>query len=261
MGALHIAGFEIHVERGGSDASSEGLGGGGFSVTGTSLGGELATVERLSATTKLIKLSEAISLESLCRRGNGNVWHCNNSVYSGAGLGMTDTPTFQAGTKKFGTHAISISGSAGNVQIATVGSLYTVAAWAKDGAGDWEHHILRSDGAKWVDGVRNDGATLDIEVNASVLELVDHASNTRYFDDVVWLPFEIWDDWGADWPLAADFSDLPGLEITGDLLGGYRIDGARARARIMHAGYVGQFGGQGARVSLDITGPERVVDA
>lgn len=258
MGDFHIAGFEIPIARGAGDFGSDHLGGGGFGVTGTPIGGHIATTESMNVSTTLLTLAEAIALESLCRRNNGVVWHADNTQYSSAGLAFTDTASFST-TNKFGTHSVSISTSAGDFGVCTVGSKYTVAAWTKDGAGDWEHHILRSDGAKWVDATRNDSATLLIEIDTGVLELLDDGSNTRLYDEIVWLPFEIADDWGADWPQAEVFSDLPGLDITGDLLGGYRINDARVRARVRHQGYSASLGSKSAKVDLDIIGTERVV--
>jgi hypothetical protein len=257
MGDLHLSGVRIPVARGGATLSAESLGGGGYGVTGRPLGGHLATVEQGSITTPVIPLAEAHAMESLCREGNGVVWHCTNSIYGSPAVAMIDTPTFQGTTTKFGTHAISVTAAAGDVDVVAVGSRYTVAAWTKVGAGDWEHHILRSDGAKWVDGVRNDSATLQIAIDTGIFELLDDGAATVYFDELVYLPFRIADGWGADWPLTVEFGDLPGLDVTGDMLSGYRIPAAKVRARLSHEGYVASFSGLGAVVQLDITGPER----
>lgn len=261
MSFLHLAGFEIPTVRGGVHEGSDELGAAGMGITGTPIGGHIATTEAVNVTTPLIPLATARAIESLCRAKNGACWHCDNSIYASSGLAMADTPTFQTGTKQFGTHAISITAAAGDIAVVTVGSLYTVAAWTKVGSGDWEHQILRSDGAQWVDGVRSDMATLVIDVATSVFTLLDDGASTSYFDDLVWLPFEIADSWGPDWPLTEAFSDLPKLNVTGDMLSGYRVNAARARARIVHEGYAGSFSGQSAVVQLDIVGPEREVDA
>lgn len=258
MGDLHIAGFEVPVAREAFSFSSSPLGGGGVGVTGRSLGGHIATTEEIQAGTPLIPAAEARAIEALCRAKNGAVWHCNNSLFSSAGLSLTTTPTFQASEKKFGTHAISLASAASHVSVCTVGALYTVSAWVKVGAGAWQHQILRSDGAKWVNAARNDAATLSIAVATNVFELQDDGAATTYFDELVWLPFEIYADWGADWPQAEVFSDLPDLDITGDLLGGYRVNDATARARVSVSGVA--FGTRGATVQIDITGPEREVD-
>ena len=143
--------------------------------------------------------------------------------------------------------------------MATVGTLYTLAAWVKPGGGAWQHEILRSDGAKWVDGVRNDAATLHIDVSSSAFRLLSPGSGTDYFDDLVWLPFEIYADWAADWAARTrTFPPLRYLEISGDLLGGYRIDRATVTARVTHVGEA-SFG-DSARVQLEVTGIARTED-
>lgn len=258
MGDLHIAGFEIPVARQGGEASSGQAGGVMRAIDGSPGGGVFHDVEDGTFQTPQMPLSTANAIRDLCRGANGSRWGCDNSVWSSSGLSMTDTPTFQSGTVKFGTHAISIAGAAGDVSIATVVTAnvtkYTLAAWTKDGAGAWQHQILRSDGAKWVDGTRNDAATLIHSVAANVWTLEDHASNTRYFDELVWLPFEIADSWGADWPQAEVFSDLPDLQVWGDLFGAHEFT-ARARARVRHLGQASY--GDSASVAIQIVGGQR----
>lgn len=241
MGKLHICGFQIPVARDSGELESGQLGEPPRAIDGSPAGGIFYDVEGGSYATPRISLTEALAIQNLCRGANGSRWSCDNTVYSSSGLAMIDTPTFQSGTKKFGSEAIQIAsgGGAGDIEVATVitstVTAYTVAGWCKDGAGDWTHYILRSDGAKWVDAVRNDSATLPFSVPASVWILDQDASNTRYFDDLVWLPFLIWDDWGADWPQSEVFASLPDLKVWGDLIGPHEYT-ARARVRVANAG-------------------------
>lgn len=266
MGALHIAGFEIPVHREGQETMSGQQGQPMRALDGTPTGGVFSDVEGGTFATPLIRLTEARSIANLCRGANGHHWDLENASgggrYASSGLQMTGSPTFQTGTVKFGTYAISLSAGGGDVDVATVTtsalSEHTVAAWTKDGSGDWEHHILRSDGAKWVDGVRNDGATLLFEVSANVWTLLDDGSNIRYFDDLVWLPFAIYDDWGAGWIQTEAFSPLPDLKVWGDLFGDWQFS-ARVRARLQHMGQA-VFGGtatNSAKVMLTVTGGAR----
>lgn len=260
MAALHLCGFSIPLADGESTTGQ--TSGPIRALDGSPSGGIFDDVEDASFTTIRLSLSEARAIANLCRGANGHKWSCDNSVYSSSGLAMTDTPTFQTGTIKFGTHAISVAGAAGDVTIATVETStltkWTVAAWTKDGGGAWAHHILRSDGAKWVDGVRNDSASLLIDVPTTAFQLLDHATNTRYFDDLVWLPFEIHDDWGAEWPLTETFANLPQLKVWGDLFPGYEFT-ARATCRIQHSGqaHIAGTTGHSARVVIGLTGGTR----
>lgn len=269
MGDFHICGFEIPVAPNGFQYSSKTAGGDGYAVNGQPISAALYLTEEGSITTPEIPLSTARAIESLCRRGaNGHVWHADedgsSSRWSSAGLGtITASPNFSAVEFKFGTHSfLQAFGAIGDVSIATVGTIYTVASWVKVGAGSWQHEVLRSDGAKWVDGVRNDSATLNISVASSVFKILEPGSGNVYFDDLVWLPFSVPDGWPADWPTSRAFANLPDLEVSGDLLGGYRIAKAVVGCRVQGTGQVGHDGTlqDSATVSLDIRGSARVED-
>ena len=265
MGALHIAGFEIPVARGSGQRTTGQQGAPTRALDGSPGGGIFEDVEDASFNTPIISLAEARAIDNLCRGSNGARWSCDDTVYSTNGMEFIDTPTFQAGTVQFGTHAIQINASGGDLDVYTVTSAtlnkYTVAAWTNINGAGWNHHILRSDGAKWVNAVRNDVATLKIDVVANVFTLLDDGS-IMYFDDVVWLPFEIDDDWGADWPQLEAFSNLPDLEVWGDLFGEHQFT-ARCRSNIQHTGRRVKDGTteDAAIVQLQITGGERIYRA
>lgn len=265
MAALTLNGFSVRVQRGGKSGGSTVLGAVERAIDGTPGGGITAEVEEFSVNLTLSSLAEARAVQELCRHSNGIHWACDNSVYGSEGTALTETPTFQTGTKKFGTHAISIAtgAGAGDIDVITTSSVaFTVAAWTKDGAGAWTHYIQRSDGAKWVGAVRNDSATPIWTVSAgSAWTLDQDATNIRYFDDLVYMPFLIDDDWGAEWVQDAAFYDLGGhlVRLEGDLIGtGYYVD-ARINAERIDEGqaHTGGSTQNSARVSLDVVGGER----
>lgn len=267
MGDLHICGFRIPVAREGLEDSPQKHGGGGFGVTGVPLGAALFETEGLSVTTPRIKRTTAEAIKSLCRHGNGHVWYAETgagaaSEYSAAGLKTVGSVTATTDQAKFGSRSFPTTTAGGNVTIAAIGTLYTVAAWVKPGGGAWQHEIISSDGTKWIDGVESAGGTYHIDVNSSNFRILAPGSGTDYFDDVVWLPFEIDADWAADWAARTrKFPPLPFLEVSGDALGGFRIDRAEIGCRMSHLGRA-RFGTAqaSARVQLDISGEARTED-
>ena len=267
MGDLHICGFRIPVAREGMEDSPQKNGGGGFGVTGVPLNAAVFETEGLSVTTPRIKRTTAEAIKSLCRHGNGHVWYAEDaagaaSQYSAAGLGLVNTITTSTTEAKFGSRSFALTFGAGDLTVATIGTIYTIAAWVKPGGGAWQHEIIRSDGTKWIDGVASPGGTYHIQVTGSAFELIEPGSGTDYFDDVVWLPFQIDADWAADWAARTrKFPPLPDLEVSGDLLGGFRIDKAEVGCRMSHLGRA-RFGTAqaSARVQLDIAGEARTED-
>lgn len=262
MGALHINGFEIPVARGGYSEDPGVLGGADYGVTGNLLGGYLAITESSNVSTPPIELERARAIKRLCSPKGHDVWRAEDadgsSQYSTTGLKTTGAaPGLNQAQAKFGTWSFSTTGGSTH-SVATVGAKYTIAAWVKPDGGAWQHEILRSDGAQWVDMTRDDNATLNIDVDSSTFRLLFPASGTDYFDELVHLPFEIWTPWGAEWPSDEKFPKK--LSLTGDLLSGERIDGCAAGARLTSEGYYLSFDGLGAVVQLDIRGPERTED-
>lgn len=180
-----------------------------------------------------LSLADALAWEGLFL-GDGHVWSFDSSVYSSKGaIGSTVIPSeieLDGTVKKFGAKALKVfassswNGFLGSEFDAT--GKWTVAAWRRIDAGAWVHLVVRSDGAKWVNGVRNDSyATGEIpgveepftDVPAVVLR--GGSGTTTYWDDVVACPFR----WLPTWPAAVyatgvAFSPLPYLRATGSLV-------------------------------------------
>lgn len=86
----------------------------------------------------------------------------------------------------------------------------------------WHHYIVKSDGKKWVDGVRNDAASTPfIAISAGgIVTLGDAASGVdQQFDDLVVLNFLITTGMAVAFGTATlAFSDLPKLHLGGDVV-------------------------------------------
>jgi hypothetical protein len=160
--------------------------------------------------------------------GRGHHWSFSSSAdyyYSSKGLGKASgTATRTASGGKF-TSYITIA-AAGQVIWDTDHPDYTdstAMVWYYTSAA-WHHYIVRGDGAKWVDGVRNDAAStpfLSIDSSGRTLLGDTGAGAGQDFDDLVSLPFTISADMAeAFGVMTAAFSDLPDLTMTGDIIRG-----------------------------------------
>lgn len=161
-------------------------------------------------------------------QGEGHHWDfaaASGYLYSSKGLGNESGSATRTGSGgKFGAY-ITIAATSEVVWDTDVEDYTdsTIMVWYYTG-GAWHHYIVRGDGAKWVDGVRNDGAStpfISITSNGKA-HLGDTASgSTQDFDDLVVLPFKISADMAEVFGVStAAFSDLPELTLTGDIVPG-----------------------------------------
>jgi hypothetical protein len=161
--------------------------------------------------------------------GESNVWSFDSSFYSskgkpGTGSATPPTVQVQTGTKQYGAGALDIgAGEDWSTSGLGLGSTWTVAFWAKPVATAWVHYVIRSDGAKWVDGVRNDafsasGVLVDV-VSGEVILTNQAPVSARYFDDLVASPFLWLTEWPAQVFVAGQpFGAAPYLTAVGDMV-------------------------------------------
>ena len=95
-----------------------------------------------------------------------------------------------------------------------------------------EHVVVRSDGAKWLDNVRNDAAvTTELTVSNGAVQL-----DVGHYDELVLLPYAASAsliESGAGY--GDTFSDLPNLKLSGDIVGG---DVVEVRGKEDGSGYI-----------------------
>lgn len=124
-----------------------------------------------------------------------------NSLYTKKGLAPASASggfTVSSSNPKYGTYrAAATAGSTATWAVLSSSSAWSVLLWhTSDGGSTWTHYVVRSDGAKWVAGVRNDAAsTTFVGISSGVLTLGNGSANG--FDDVVVLPFLVPTDWPA----------------------------------------------------------------
>ncbi len=174
--------------------------------------------------------ADALAFTGLIQ-GDGHVWISGGlTSYSSKGLrssAVVGTVAFNApSVVKFSASVLSLSGGGALASISyqpEVGTDWTVMVWRTTNNGSsWTHHIVRSDGTKFVNGVSSGAATSWLTVSAPNLTLSDTSSPTPVkYDDLVFLPFLVPASWAptiaartSGWPL------IPTLTATGDGLAG-----------------------------------------
>jgi len=154
--------------------------------------------------------------------GDGDVWHFNESgsdwQWSVKGVGKASGSGTSLVAGKFG-RGVRIA-AAGQVTFTTnTGAVWSVMLYYYTG-GAWHHYIVRSDGAKWVDGVSNNAASTPFIANTSTTTTLGDsgAAGNQDFDDMVVLPYLVHAGMAAAFGTSAyAFSDLPNLNLRGDI--------------------------------------------
>lgn len=175
-------------------------------------------------TTKPLTSARAWAWEGLLA-GLGEVWPFDVSLYGSKGTApaVPETPpdvVLQSGVTKFGAQALKINDPYSWSTDPFLGAVYTGAVWCRVDAGAFKHYVIRSDGAKFVDGVRDDGASMPLLYSSGGIVLTfTGAGTTYYYDDLVGCPF-LWPD---DWPAQVAGSSLafgpaPFVTAAGDLV-------------------------------------------
>lgn len=160
--------------------------------------------------------------------GEGEVWSFDSHLYGSKGLGPSANVgcTVTAGSAKFGAAKLNVQATTGSITFTAAAfnsygraSIWTVMAWRSiNGGTTWTHYAIRSDGAKWVNGVRDDAAnTSFISVSNGAVTISNTDGTARQYDDLVVLPYLIHTSWPAQLQSAA-FSPLPFLNLDGDMV-------------------------------------------
>lgn len=196
--------------------SPEDVGGRERAADGTMRVSRIRTVRTARLSTAPLSALDAAAWIGLIR-GEGHRWTFNSSLYSSSGLGPTAGygASISSSSPKFGAGCMSVSSAISFA--ADLWSSWSAMFWRNEG-GTWYHYAIRSDGAKWKSGSRNDGTSTSgfFGVNGSTGVATLTLSTYGSFDDLVLVPYLV----SVDWPayLAASglgFSDLPWLNASG----------------------------------------------
>lgn len=165
--------------------------------------------------------------------GEGHVWSFDSTLYSSKGLGpsaITDASIMTGSGSKFGSGALFIDLTTGTITFTgallnTFGARpgYTVMVWRFDDGTDtdFHHYVVRSDGAKWKDGVRNDATSTSwLTVSGANVTLVaGGAVDPVIYSDLVCLPFDVLDDWPPVFGTSTSaYCPTPYLDLAGKMV-------------------------------------------
>lgn len=162
--------------------------------------------------------------------GEGEVWAFDTtSFYGSKGTPTTGIINASIGATspaaRFGSLRLSLGATTGTVTFPALYSygeasgFWTVGLWRYESSA-WHHYVVRSDAAVWRDGVRNDLLPVDwLVVSPPEVTLENGTGSAVFYDDIVILPFEVLDDWPAQWFASIyAFGSLPYLVATGDFV-------------------------------------------
>lgn len=182
--------------------------------------------------------------------GEGHVWSFDTSLYSSKGLAPSTLGSVVLSSEQyvFGGKSAKIDNVAANTVFtsvwtyaATVAFRYAVSPAA------FTHYVIRSDGAKWVNGTRNDAASTPfLTLQSTGFTFVGSGTEKRFWDDVVAFPFLMPTSWPAQlWSAPIDaYPNTPYLTVYGDMVreaSTRRMLGTVSEAAVMMGGKDGSF--------------------
>lgn len=220
MSWLTVNGIEIPALVDSASESRREIGETSPSFNGTMRKSRQSTKRDISFETPPLSGADAHAWDMLLR-GVGEQVSFFDTFYSSKGLGpsvgytaeLSGGMTYHLG---FGFQMLFFDGAKTISYAADLGLVWTVAVWYGPD-GDYHHYLVDSDGRKWVDGVRNDGAsTTFISVSSGTCTLT---GNTVFADSLLLLPYLVPTTWPPVLGTATTaFSDLPELFLSGDVV-------------------------------------------
>ena len=218
---LRVNGIIARVLRDQASTSIEEIGDTDRAVDGSELASRRALKSVFSMTLGQFAPRTAIAWRDLLL-GKGHSFSFDSHLYSAKGLPPTTIGSGvaqAATTPKFGAGVLSMPATRTITYTALPGAtFYTVAYWAKVGAGNWTHYVTTGS-SFWTNGVAA-GSDPHIGVAGSVVTVTADGVDTTLIDDLVILPFKAPTDWPAQMYSYGNtdgqpFSDLHRLKIDG----------------------------------------------
>lgn len=159
-------------------------------------------------------------------RGEGHVWGFESplNLYSSKGKALVASDPapdveISGPNAKYGSMGLFVANGSYVQADDVLGSTWSLVLWGNVGAG-YQHFVIRSDGAKWEDGVRNDAlVTTDwLLTTGGDLRLLATGFDAA-FDDVVLLPYLVPTSWPAQLEAKGSaFPNTPFVEVAGDVV-------------------------------------------
>ncbi len=233
---LRLNGIAVPVSLDSATVNQKDIGSEKIAEDGTPLFNRRATKRTWAVSTTIRSAEEALAWRDLVT-GKGHVLNFNNNnLYTSKGQppatvggGFTVTATLP----KFGAYrAAATAANTATWVVFTATSAWTVMLWhTLDGGTTWSRWVIRSDGAKWLDGVVSVAATTFMGVASGVLTL--GSASAGGFDDVVCLPFLVPTDWPAqDYAFGYAFGPLPRLTVDGAFIEASAAGGISVKCKV-----------------------------
>lgn len=238
---LRLNGITVPVASDSADVTPEDIGSTVRASDGTPLFNRRAVKHKWAGKTVITTAAEALAWLRLVT-GKGHVlnWESNNH-YTSKGLApavIGANFTIVAAGAKYGSYRANSASAAGNIGYWNVfgsTSPWTVALWKQNvtaGEGIYTHVVVRSDGAKWSNGARNDGLGTPYLLVSAGQMILGQAANNIYFDDVVALPYLVPTDWPTQMhAFGSAFGALPRLTADGLFIEGNTATTVKGNAR------------------------------
>lgn len=222
MPFLTVNGIELPVSTDNARFSREEIGARERAFDGSLRSHRRATKRRIDLAIPVGADADTMHAYEGLLRGDGHVWGFETGfgLYSYKGLGPSAgfMGATQSGTGgKYGGK-LTLAATTGTITFATgLPGKWSVMVWRFEGAA-WVHYVVRSDGAKWVDGVRNDAASTGwLSASSGAVTLANSLATAFDYDDLVAVPYLVPVDWPAIVSASARaYSQLPRLECHGD---------------------------------------------
>lgn len=218
--AITINGLTVPIKEGTFQETPREIGEQTVAIDGTQRRTRITSKRDCGFGTYAMPVATAYAWDMLLR-GFGETWSFNASLYGSKGTGPNSSTgaSVSADSPQFGANSLKLlAGGTNQITYALAASVWTVSFWRKLEGSSYHSYIITSTGKKWVDGVRNDGASTTFHTGSTTAQsFTDHATLKTYIDDFVWLPFEVPTDWPPVWGVESviPFSLLPSLTMAG----------------------------------------------
>lgn len=229
MSFFEIQNHAVGIKNGEAKMEPVIIGDAARSFSGSPLSTRRAIKRDWSVTTALAPAEDCKFLIALIQ-GMGHTWDFDATdvndeyLYSSKGLKPVSVGSVVQNTSntKFGAGRVQIPASAELHYETGYEDDWTIMGWKGTSGGVYTHYIVNSNGHKWVDGVRNDGASTPFfEIDSDgTLSIGDNTQLvTQYFDDVIVIEEAISDTWAEDFGvMTSAFGAMPKFRVRGDMV-------------------------------------------
>lgn len=170
--------------------------------------------------------------------GIGQGWNFEGNptrgLYSSKGLGpeagysASIVSSGGGATPRFDDCVLRLAASSGGAtyhalptMVGTSVPTWTFMIWRFEPVSTWHHYLVRSDGAKWKDGVRDDSIDTSAWLftdNPGYINLLNTDGSPQDYDEMLIYPFVVLNEWVPAFAAGTARAFLPYVSLQGDLI-------------------------------------------